>query len=60
MPHKKGTKLTDTPKDTMIRVRMDAEAVEKLDECADILKSNRSDAIRKGIDRLHCELKQNE
>ena len=28
---KKGTKLTDTPKDYMLRVRMDRETLEKLD-----------------------------
>ena len=54
----KGTRLTDNPKDTMIRVRMDKSTVEKLDKCADTLKTTRSDIIRKGIERIHDEIKK--
>ena len=56
---KKGTRLTDNPKDTMIRVRMDKDVVQKLDECVEALDSNRSDVIRKGIEALHNDLKKN-
>lgn len=55
---KKGTKLTDNPKDTMIRVRMDKETVKKLDDCVEKLNSNRSSVIREGINKLHKELKE--
>lgn len=55
---KKGTKLTDNPKDTMIRVRMDKETVKKLDDCVEKLNSNRSSVIRDGINKLHKELKE--
>lgn len=55
---KKGTKLTDNPKDTMIRVRMDKETVKKLDDCVEKLNSNRSSVIRDGINNLHKELKE--
>lgn len=55
---KKGTKLTDNPKDTMIRVRMDKETVKKLDDCVEKLNSNRSEIIRKGIKKIHEELKK--
>ena len=54
----KGTRLTDNPKDTMIRVRMDKETVEKLDECAEVLNTTRSDVIRKGISKVHDEIKK--
>lgn len=56
---KKGTRLTDNPKDTMIRVRMDKDTVEKLDECTEMLESNRSEVIRKSIDEMYKSLKKN-
>ena len=40
---------TDAPKNTMIRVRVDDLTLEKLNNCAKQLNSNRSDIIRKGI-----------
>ena len=54
----KGTRLTDNPKDTMIRVRMDKTTVEKLDECAEALNTTRSAVIRKGIEKVHDEVKK--
>ena len=54
---KKGTKLTDTPKDYMLRVRMDNETVEKLDYITDKLKISRSEVVRKGIENLYQSLK---
>ena len=57
MALKKGTRLTDNPKDTMIRVRMEKDVVQKLDECVELLDSNRSEIIRKGIEDLHKNLK---
>lgn len=46
---KKGTKLTDTPKDYMLRVRMDKETLEQLDECCKRGNITRSEVVRKGI-----------
>lgn len=45
-----GQKLTDNPKDTMVRVRMDKETVEKLDCLVAEQKSDRSKIIRHGIE----------
>ena len=42
---------TDSPKDTMFRVRLDKESKEKLIVSADRLKLSKSDVVRKGIDR---------
>lgn len=56
-PLKKGTKLTDNPKDTMLRVRMDAETVNQLDECVGALNSNRSEVVRQGVKELHERVK---
>lgn len=55
---KKGTKLTDNPKDTLIRVRMDKETVKNLDYCVEKMNSNRSSVIRDSINKLHNDLKK--
>lgn len=46
---KKGTKLTDNPKDFMLRVRLDKETVQKLDTVCEQQKVSRSEAVRNGI-----------
>ena len=55
---KKGTKLTDNPKDSMLRVRLDAETLEQLDECVEALNSDRSKVVRQGVKELHRIIKQ--
>lgn len=52
---KKGTKLTDTPKDYMLRVRMDADTVNKLYTVCKRENLTRSEVVRKGIDYLYQE-----
>lgn len=52
---KKGTKLTDTPKDYMLRVRMDTDTVNKLDTVCKRENLTRSEVVRKGIDYLYQE-----
>ncbi len=47
---KKGQKLTDNPKDTTVRARMDAETVKKLDYLVAEQNSDRSKVIRQGIE----------
>lgn len=46
---KKGTKLTDNPKDFMLRVRLDNETVQKLDTVCKQQNVSRSEAVRNGI-----------
>lgn len=55
---KKGTKLTDNPKDYMLRVRMDSKTVEKLDYITEELSVSRSEAVRKGIEEQYQKLKK--
>lgn len=45
-----GQKLTDNPKDTTVRARMDAETVRKLDYLVSEQNSDRSKIIRQGIE----------
>ena len=51
MSPKQGQKLTDNPKDTMIRVRMDKSTVEKLDTLVRERNSDRSKVIRQAIEK---------
>ena len=55
---KKGTKLTDNPKDSTVKVRMDKDTMNKLDKCVEVLGSNRSEVIRAGIKKIYDELKK--
>lgn len=50
MSPKMGQKLTDNPKDTTVRARMDAETVKKLDCLVSEQNSDRSKIIRQGIE----------
>lgn len=50
MSPKMGQKLTDKPKDTTVRARMDAETVKKLDCLVSEQNSDRSKIIRQGIE----------
>ena len=50
MSPKMGQKLTNNPKDTMVRVRMDKETIEKLDCLVAEQDSDRSKIIRQGIE----------
>lgn len=55
---KKGTKLTETPKDFMLRVRLDNETLVKLDKVAEVNRQTRSEVVRIGIDKQYSELMQ--
>ena len=53
---KKGRPVSQDPKRTMFRVRLDDSTLTKLDECAKVLETNRSEVVRKGIDAIHDRL----
>ncbi len=46
---KKGTKLTDTPKDFMLRTRLDKDTLNMLDEVCKVKNQSRSEVVREGI-----------
>ena len=54
---KKGTKLTDKPKNNMLRVRVDEETLSKLDTVCDKTKKSRSEIIRNGIEEQYERVK---
>ncbi len=55
---KKGTKLTDNPKNYMLRVRMDEQTLEKLDKCCEVENLSRSEVVRNGISELYKRVKK--
>ena len=58
MPLPKGYRFTDNPKNTMLRVRLDDETVEKLNDCAESLNTSKSEVVRIGIDKVYNETKK--
>ena len=55
---KKGTKLTNNPKDYILRVRLDEKTLEKLDKCCENQGLNRSEIVRKGIEQQYAKIEQ--
>ncbi len=55
---KKGTKLTNTPKDKMLRIRIDAETEQKLDFVCGHTKKSKSEVVRDGINKQYAEIKK--
>ena len=57
-PNKVGRPPSDNPKDMTIKIRADAETIEKIDKCKEALNTTRSDIVRQGIDRIYDDLKK--
>lgn len=56
-PLEKGSKLTDNPKDTMLRVRIDKTTVEKLNYLSSKTGKSKSEIVRDGIDEQYSKIK---
>ena len=54
----KGRPKSENTKDYMLRVRMDKETLEKLDECCKIASLSRSEVVRNGISEQYGKLKK--
>lgn len=55
---KTGRPISSDSKHTMFRVRLDDKSMTKLNECANELKTTRSDIVRKGIEEIHDRLRK--
>lgn len=53
-----GRPKSESPKDTMFRVRLDEAYREKLERCAEALKLSKSEVVRKGIDLVEKSVKK--
>lgn len=58
MVAKKGRPVSENPKDYMLRVRMDEQTLQQLDECCEAENLSRSEVIRKEIQEQHSKLKK--
>jgi metal-responsive CopG/Arc/MetJ family transcriptional regulator len=58
MVAKKGRSVSENPKDYMLRVRMDEQTLQQLDECCEAENLSRSEVVRKGIQEQHSKLKK--
>lgn len=58
MVAKKGRPVSESPKDYMLRVRLDKKTLAQLDECCEAESLSRSEIVRKGIEEQHRKLKK--
>lgn len=58
MVAKKGRPVSENHKDYMLRVRMDEQTLQQLDECCEAENLSRSEVVRKGIQEQHSKLKK--
>ncbi len=58
MPIKKGTKLTDNPKNIRLEIRMTQEQSNMLIECAERLKISKTDVLMRGVQLVKDELEK--
>jgi len=58
VPAKRGRPVSDAPKDYMLRVRMDQETLQQLDECCEAKNLSRSEIVRKGIKEQYSQIKK--
>lgn len=58
MVAKKGRPVSENRKDYMLRVRMDEQTLQQLDECCEAENLSRSEVVRKGIQEQHSKLKK--
>ncbi len=57
MPQKKmGRPLSENPLNERLYLRVDSKTKAMLDECTDLLKTTRSEVVRKGIEKVHDDL----
>lgn len=54
----KGTKLTDSPKDRVLRIRIDKETEEKLETVCNLREKTKSEVVRDGIEQQYREIKK--
>ena len=58
MVAKKGRPVSESPKDYMLRVRMDEKTLQQLDECCKVENLSRSEIVRKGIQEQYRRIKK--
>lgn len=55
---KKGTKLTDNPKDKILRIRIDDKTEQELETVCKHTQMSKSEVVRKGIEKQYAEIRK--
>ena len=50
---------TDNPKNVSIKFKADDETVQKLKECSQKMEVSQAEILRRGVHRIHGDLKRN-
>ena len=58
MSPKTGRPPKDNPMTDRLQIRVNRDVIKKLDECATLQKTNRSEIVRQGIDLVYEKIKQ--
>lgn len=58
MPIKKGTKLTDNPKNVRLEIRMTKEQNEALKECAERMGVSKTEVLMRGVQLVKNEIEK--
>lgn len=58
MSPKTGRPPKDNPMTERLQIRVNRDELKKLDECAEIQKTTRSDIVRQGIDLVYEKTKK--
>ena len=58
MAARRGRPVSENPKDFILRVRLDKETLEQLDECCEAQQLSRSEIVRNGIKEQHGRIKK--
>lgn len=58
MAAKRGRPASESPKDYMLRVRMDQQTLQQLDQCCEAEGMSRSEVVRKGIQEQYSQIKK--
>ncbi len=56
--NKKMGRPTDSPKDISLKVRLDQETSEKLDDCVRVLEVSKAEVMRRGVHKVHEDLQK--
>lgn len=56
--NKKMGRPTDNPKDISLKVRLDQETAEKLDDCVRAMEVSKAEVMRRGVHKVHDDLEK--
>ena len=58
MGEKKLGRPTENPKDIVLKIRLDHDTSDKLEECSQAMEVSKAEVVRQGIHKMHDDLKK--